>query len=356
MKTKFLIFITIITLVSCGQKKTKKIQKASIPVEVINPTVYTNSDVVTNGVIESNETARIGTRLMGYIQKINVTQGMHVKKGDLLISISDNELKAQLTQAKAMLTKAKAAYDVAKKDEGRYKRLLERESCSEKEYEQIHLNFISMKASMQAAEQSVNEVNVYRTYTQITAPFSGIVSAVSVKEGSLASPGTTLITIEKTGVMVAQTQIDEDRIQYINPGMIVKVSSDDNSLNFNASVSERSLSSIATGGQYMITIAIPKTIQDKLTSGMHVKIFFTLPNGLSQSHKVILIPRKSIYTQGALQGVFIASDNNYAVLRWLRLGRIKDDNVEVLSGLDATDKIIVSTGERIKNGTPITIK
>jgi len=356
MKTKFLIFIILITLVSCGQKKTKKTQKASIPVEVIRPTVYTNSDIVTNGIIKSNETARIGTRLMGYIQKINVSKGMHVKKGDLLISISDNELKAKLSQAKAMLAKVKAAYNIAKKDEARYKRLLERKSCSEKEYEQIHLNFISTKSSMQAAEQSVKEVNVQRTYTQIKAPFSGIVSAITVKEGSLANPGTTLITIEKTGVMVAQTQIDENRIQYIKPGMVVKISANDNSLNFNASVSERSLSSIATGGQYLITIAIPDTIQDKLTSGMHVKVFFTFPNGLSQSHKVILIPQKAIYTQGALKGVFIASDNNFAVLRWLRLGRIKDDMVEVLSGLDDTDKIIVSANERIVNGTPITIK
>ena len=356
MRTKFLIFIALITLVSCGQKKTRKDKKPSIPVEVISPTVYTNSDIITNGVIESKETARIGTRIMGYIQRINVTKGMHVQKGTLLISISDNEIKAQLMQAKAMLSKAKAAYEVAQKDDGRYKRLLERKSCSEKEYEQIHLNYISMKASVQAAEQSVNEIKVHRTYTQITAPFSGTISAVSAKEGSLATPGSTLITIEKAGVMVIQTQIDEKFIKYVHPDMIVNVRVNDEKLNFKGSVSERSLSSVATGGQYNITIAVPKTLQDKLTSGMHVKTFFTFPGNMQNTNKIILIPEKTIYTQGALQGVFIASDNNYAVLRWLRLGRITDDKVEILSGIDENDKIILPNGERIKNGTPITIK
>lgn len=356
MKTNSLLFFVLLALVSCGEKKTDKNQETAVPVEVTTPTVYTNSDVLTNGVIESKEIAQIGTRVMGYVQRINVTQGQSVQKGTLLISISDNELKAKLAQAKAMQAQAKAAYEVAAKDEARYKRLLERKSCSPKEYEQIHLRYQAMKASLKAAQQGVKEVMVHRNYTQIVAPFSGTIATVSTKEGSLATPGTPLLTLEKAGVMVIQTQLSENYVQAVKPGMLARVRVEGRAETFEAPVSERSLSSVATGGQYQVTLAVPKALQKDLMSGLHVTVSFTLPNQQALAHQIIRIPQKVIYTQGALQGVYIVSADQRALLRWLRLGNVSGDQVEVLAGLNPEDQVIIPTADRMHNGMKVTIK
>jgi len=63
-----------------------------------------------------------------------------------------------------------------------------------------------------------------------------------------------------------------------------------------------------------------------------------------------------LITQGDLRGVYTISDENTAVLRWLRLGKIMGDQVEVLSGLKPNEKYIISAESRLYNGASVSIK
>lgn len=357
MKTNKVILLSLISLfimISCQKKKANNEKEDTTYVQTIKPTIYDNNKIVTNGVVESKEIASIGTRIMGYVKEINIQQGESVKKGDLLISISDQDLQAQLISAKAMLTKASIAYTLAQKDENRYKILLKRKSCSQKEYEQIHLQFKSMQAAHTSALQAVKQAEEQIKYTQIKAPFDGTISTVYTKQGSLATPGLPLITIEKAGVKVIQTQINENFISQIKIGMISTVKIENTNISFPASVIQRSISSISTGGQYKVTLQVPKNLQKSINSGSHTKIYFSIKNEKKSTH--IFIPKNAIITQGGMNGVFVASKENYAILHWVRIGKEIGKEVEILSGIQKNDNIIIPHSMRLSNGTKITIK
>ncbi|MFA6812323.1 MAG: efflux RND transporter periplasmic adaptor subunit [Bacteroidaceae bacterium] len=358
----FILSASLLLLASCGGKvKQNKENNQAIAVKVMNPISSRINEIVTNGTVESNEIANIGTRMMGYIQKIYVTKGTKVNKGQLLLNISDNDLQAKQAQAQSMVEQAQAAYDVAAKDEARFSRLLQRESCSQKEYEQANLQYKSRKAQLAAARQGVKEVEANRSYTQIHAPFSGVVTNIVADQGSLASPGMPLITIEKSGDMVIQTQLSEQNIDKVQAGMKANVFVEAAHQKFTASVSERSHSSIATGGQYKVTLNIPSNIQKELLSGMHANVTFAFSKEeyksyLNSSPTSLWIPTNLLVNEEGLHGVYIASPDNVAVLHWLRLGKTNGEQVEVLSGINKNDRIIIPNKERIQNGTLLSIK
>ncbi|HPQ22513.1 MAG TPA: hypothetical protein PK147_11705, partial [Saprospiraceae bacterium] len=122
-----------------------------------------------------------------------------------------------------------------------------------------------------------------------------------------------------------------------------------------AKVSEISTSSKMTGSQYMVKIDLGKE-NNGLFSGMYANVTFTQPNPNSNTMNVTMIPTSSLITQGDLRGVYTISDENTAVLRWLRLGKIMGDQVEVLSGLKPNEKYIISAESRLYNGASVSIK
>ncbi|MBF4986051.1 HlyD family efflux transporter periplasmic adaptor subunit, partial [Nonlabens mediterrranea] len=118
-------------------------------------------------------------------------------------------------------------------------------------------------------------------------------------------------------------------------------------------VKEVSTSAQQTGGQYLVKITIDKTDVPVL-SGMFATI--ALPVERKATNDNVLIPATALITKGQLTGVYTISENNTAMLRWLRLGRTLGDQVEILSGLNANEKYITSSNGKLFNGAKVTIQ
>lgn len=361
MKNLVISVSLIILLASCaGNNKKKQKEENATNVEYVVPVVENNNEVISSGQLQSQEMASIGTRIMGYIQKINVRKGNRVKKDQLLISISDGDLQAKLSQAKSMLNEANEVLKIAKKDNARYRRMLSDKTVSQKEYENVNLHYASMKSKVKVAEQMKKEVLANMLYTQIRSPFDGIVTSVKADEGMLANPGQTIIVVEKLNAIVVQTQISESNINSVTLGTAAKVYIDAVDKYFKAVVTEKSRSSISTGGQYKLTLILVDIdsyeFKNKLLSGMHANIIFSLPKDNLKSSDInttsILLPSKTLIHKGGLDGVFVISGNNQAILKWVRLGRVQGNMVEILSGVSLNDKIIIPN-MRLKNGMSV---
>jgi len=365
MKQVILLAVFTGLLASCGGHKTneKKTVQPTL-VAVTNPISNLSHEIITSGVVESNEIAHLGTRIMGYVKKVYAKKGQTVHRGDLLINISDDEIQAKGRQVDAQIAQAQAAFTLAKRDEERFTRLLAKKSISQKEYENVHMQYESMRANLESAKQMKKEVEANREYTQIRAPFSGVITAVTVDQGALASPGMPLVTVEKSGDMVIQTQMGEKVIHQIAIGEQAMVSIASLDKVFKAEITERSSSSIATGGQYQVTLRIPRDVQQGLLSGMHADVTFQLksesiPDTVSASQietnkkanlATIWVPRTALIDKGGLHGLYTVSADHIAILHWVRLGNSRGDLVEVLSGIDRSDTIILPGNYRLHNG------
>ncbi|MEY2703499.1 MAG: hypothetical protein RLY43_2138 [Bacteroidota bacterium] len=357
--------ITIITLsslilTSCGSDKKEKVADLpAISVKVAGNSGNSNSPYITaSGKIESENSANLSTRMMGYVTKLNVKVGQNVSAGQLLVSINNTDLQAKKAQVDASITQATAAYKNAKKDYDRFVNLFAQQSASQKELDDMTARYEMAKAGLEATKQMRNEVMAQFSYSNITAPFSGIVTNTFVKEGDMANPGMPLVSIEGASRLQVTAMVSESDISNVKNGMPVTVNVKSLNKEVTGKVSEVSLSAKNTGGQYLVKVTLTKNDKEIL-SGMFVNVQFpTAKKEITQSVKsdIVLVPESALVKQGQLTGIYTVGSGNVAILRWLRIGKTFGNQVEVLSGLTADEQYIVSAEGKLFNGAKVSVQ
>ena len=363
MKTKITtLILSTLFLISCGgEKKNEIATETPIAVKVSGTTENDNSPFVTaSGKIESQNSANVSTRMMGYVTKVHVKMGQKVRQGQLLVSINNTDLQAKKAQVDASILQATAGFNNAKKDYERFKTLFSQQSASQKELDDMTSRYEMAKAGLEGAKQMRNEVMAQFSYANITAPFSGDVTNTFVKEGDMANPGMPLVSVEGNGLMQVMAMVSEGDITSIKNGMPVTVLVKSSNQELKGKVSEVSGSATNTGGQYLVKINLDKTDKNIL-SGMFVNVQFPIekPKAKTETETTksdkILVPESALVTQGQLTGIYTVS-NNVAILRWIRTGKSFGNQVEVLSGLSADEKYIVSAEGKLYNGVKVSVQ
>jgi RND family efflux transporter MFP subunit len=325
----------------------------SVAVSVSTARKEAGHTVKSSGEIASVETAAISTRIMGFITSIKVKPGDRVQKGQLLVTISSEDLLARRAQAQAAVSEAEAALRDAQKDYERYTELYKQQSASQKELENTTLHYEALKAKTEAARQMWNEVNAMLNYTNLKAPFAGVVTQKNLDAGSMASPGTPILVLEQTGSFCVNTSVTDADINLVNAGAQAQVVVESIRRTLTGKVSEVSPSSQMNGGRYNVKIEIPAGEKNGLRSGMYTKVSIDV-SGKVDDH--IVVPVAAIVTRDQLNGIYTISENKTALLRWVKLGRESGDHVEVLSGLSSDEQFIVSAEGKLYNGVPVIIK
>lgn len=349
-------FYFALLLTSCGSNDKKELADNSPAISVKVNQVETNDNnpfLSVSGKIQATNSADLSTRMMGYVNKVHVNVGDKVTKGQLLVSINNRDLQAKRAQVNAGITEATAAFNNAQKDYNRFKNLFADNSASQKELDDMTANYNMAKARLEAANQMKNEINAQFAYSNITAPFNGTITSKNIKTGDMANPGVPLISIETPEKFEVIAMVPETEISQIKNGVDVDVFVKSINKSLKGKVTEVSTSAKHTGGQYLVKIDLDKTEADIL-SGMFTTVQF--PVAKQSSNDMVLIPQSAIVLKGQLSGVYTVSESNTALLRWLQLGRVYGDQVEVLSGLSTNESYIVSAEGKLFNGVKINVQ
>jgi RND family efflux transporter MFP subunit len=353
--------IGLITLSACSSdKKETAIANTDIPVlvTVASPSEVGPMGLNLSGQIEASQVSNISTRVMGYITSLKVKVGDPVSKGQLLASISNQDIIAKRAQVDAMITEAQAAVNSAQKDFERFTTLYKQQSATAKELDNVTLQYESAKSRLEGAKQMRNEVNASLGYTSLIAPFSGIVTQKLADAGSMANPGMPILTIEQSGTYQVSASVPENIIAEIHSGAEAMVTIKSLDKTIKGTVSQINPSSAFTGGQYIIKISIPAGDKKGLYAGMYATVSITGKTVAPATavSNAVLVPVTSIEHQDQLTGLYTIASNNTALLRWVRLGKTFGDKVEVLSGLEKNEQFVVSAEGKLYNGIPIKLK
>ncbi len=357
---KYSIKITVgimsaITLFSCGSKTSSAVQdKPAVPVVVAKALPNgTAPYLAVSGTLQAAKSTTLSTRIMGYVTKTLANTGDRVEKGAVLLRLQNADLEAKLAQVQAGITEAKVAFVNAEKDFQRFKSLVESKSATQKEFDDMTTRYQMAKARLEAAQYLKKEVESQFEYTHIKAPFSGVVTSRTISEGDLAKPGVPLFTLEAPNEFEVITRVPETQISKIKVDQEVAVFVKAIHASLKGKVVEVSPSAIHSGGQFLVKISVQKS-ELAIRSGMFVNVQF--PVGRFQVTSPVYIPKSAIVTQGQLQGVYTVSQQNTALLRWLRLGKTQGTSVEVLSGLADGESYIVAAEGKLYNGVSITVQ
>jgi RND family efflux transporter MFP subunit len=362
------IFASLAMLSGCGGSEPRP-KAASNPtaIQVQTTTVSTQQwpDVYeATGTVRARTAAVVSSKVMAYVRQVGVQVGDRVQEGQLLITLDAQDLDAKVRGAEAAeaevmsaipeadsgVAAAKANLDLARSTFKRMEELASKKSISNQEFDEASARLKSAQAAYDMAtakrtqldsrrasvQQEIRGASIMRDYTQISAPFSGVVTAKSVETGNLATPGVPLLTVEREGAYRLEASVDESRLPFVKAGEAVEVSLESLDRRFTARVSEIVPAVDPASRSYTVKIDLPSS--PNLRSGMFGRAAFTLG-----TRRLATIPIQAIAERGQLQSVF-AIEDGCARTRLVTTGERRQADVEVLSGL--------SEGERLVNPVP----
>lgn len=351
MKTKLLLifFISLLTLslASCDEKtQSKDTEPKAVNVKVQNPTTTLPQRLSHKGKIQSSKSVDIQSRGSSYVERIFVDVGDVVNKNQLLVKLNSVDITSKRTQLLAQFEEVEASLENAERDYERYQNLREKNSVSEKELESIRLKYRSAQSQKAAVESQLRGIESELKYFDIKSPFDGVVTAKHIQEGDLANPQMPILQMEANKAFEFHFSVSEREILALRKGQLAKVEISNDHQKVDAQISEISSSSLSSGGQYIIKAKLLNNDNIELFSGQQGEIQL-VTDKLDQG---IFVPESALIRRGGLQGLYVLSSEQKAMLRWVEVGAHYGEHVEILSGIQTDESIITSSDSKLYNG------
>ncbi len=286
------------------------------------------------GSVESVQKATISARITGAIEEMPVTLGLAVKKGAFLARINAGELGARLSQAETQLAQAQRNFE-------REKRLLKKDASTRETVK-------SLEDAWRLAEAVLREARAMRGYTQIVAPFAGIISQKMANAGELATPGMPLLVLENTEQLQVVAAVPEGLALKINKGDKLAVTIPAAGFSQSGTVSEISPAADSSSRTALVKIRIKG--DNALRPGQYARVALPGATGVN----TFLVPKTALLRFGQMERLFVTK-NGTAQLRLVRSGEHRDGQVEILAGINAGEQVVVQGGERLVDGQPVRI-
>jgi len=269
------------------------------------------------GTVRPKFGATVSAKVMAAILQIPVKPGDLVKEGDTLAKLDDRELRA--------------AFERAQGDYERYKKLLQ--------------EGVATKAEFQAAEERYRVAQAALSHATITAPYAGIVADKLCEVGDLATPGKPLFTIEQADDYRLEAYVPERFAHVVPVGATVHVLVEAVGGECDAVIGEVVPANDPASRSFLIKADLHR--RKPLKSGMFGRAQIRVGERTG-----LFVPKSAVRERGQLSFVFVAQDGR-ARMRLVRLGKTFGDKVELLSGVEPGETLIVSADGDLSDGRRI---
>jgi len=285
--------------------------------------------------LNATQRATLATRLAASVQKVLVTEGQQVAAGALLVSLSDDDLQSGRKAAETAV--ATAATQLR-----RIEKLAGEDAATQAGLDLAQVQLAQAKAALAGVQANIG-------YTQIRAPFAGVVQARRVNDGDFVGPGMPLIDMEGQGAMEFTGSVSEAEAKGLRIGQSLPFEADGRR-------GMARITGLATGGD---PVSHRGTIRARVAQGLEglrSGAFGRLqvPGAGASGSQDPSIPRSALVRRGELNGVFLARDGK-AELRWLSLGEAQGDRLPVRAGLAGAEQVIDAPGD-LRDGQPIEVR
>jgi len=356
------IFIVVIGFGIVSRRKAEADLKqstatAAVPmVNVVHPkSGAENNEIILPGNTQAFTDAPIFARTNGYVKSWHVDIGTRVKKGQLLAEIETPEVDQQLQQARADLQTAQANLRQAEITADRWEALWKTNSVSKQETDVAVSAFHAMKATVDSNTSNVRRLEELQGFQKIYAPFDGVITVRNTDIGALINSGAStptqelfhLAAINILRVFVAVPQLYS---QTVRPGATASLTLDEFPGKIFSGTIARNSNSIDPASRTLLVEVDVDNRSGTLLPGAYVSVHLKLP----QSVNSVTIPANTLLfrSEGLRVGVV---RNGRAELVPITIGRDYGNSVEVVSGLQPTDTVIVNPSDSLINGTAVRV-
>ena len=312
------------------------------------------------GTVTSLATVTIRTQISGYLMKIDFKEGDEVKKGDLLAQIDSRPYEAALAQAKGQLARDEAMLKGAQVDLARYQGLAAQNAVPHQTLDTQIALVAQNQGTVEADRGTVKSAEVNLQYCRIVSPLDGRVGLRLVDQGNYVTPGDAngLVVITQLQPISVLFPVPEDNLQAISKriraGAVLPAAAYDRS----------GATKIADGALQTFDSQIdPTTGTIKLRAQFSNEDEALYPNQfvnirlLLDTHKDVT----TISTAGVQRGVpgtfvYLVNADSTVSVRPVKLGVTDGDRVEVISGLNPGDRIVIDGADKLRDGAKINVR
>lgn len=285
-----------------------------------------------DGVIEAANRSTVSAQTNGQVAEVLFDVDDLVQKGEVIVVIEDAEQSARLSSARANLKSAEARQAAAEKEYQRIRSVYAKNAVSKAEMDNATAERNAAQAAVQAATAALTQARQQLEYTQVRAPYTGIVTERLVEPGEIASPGQRLMS----GISLQQLRVNVD----VPQSLISAVRSKQEAMvliDRQWVVAERvTVFPVAdrASDSFRVRLELPEGIEN-VFPGMYVKVAFSVGD-----RTALVVPRSSVVFRSEVIGVYVIDGDGRVSLRHVRLGTpLPDGRFTILSGLDAGETV-----------------
>jgi RND family efflux transporter MFP subunit len=333
----------------------QRTEQAAIPtVAVVFPREGApTQEIVLPGNTQAFSDSPIYARTSGYLKRWYFDIGAHVQKGQLLAEIETPEVDQQLLQARADLDTAQANLNIAKITASRWQDLVSTGSVSQQETDQAVSNLSAVKAAAESSSANVRRLEQLQSFERIYAPFDGIVTARNTDIGALIDAGAStqprelfhMAAIRKLRLYVS---VPEVYSRAARSGAPATLTLDEFPGQAFHGTLVRNANSIDVASRTLLVEVDVDNPTGQLLPGAYVFVHLKLPD---ETRSVTIPSNTLIFRKEGLQVGLVR--NGKAELVPVKIGRDYGSTVEIVSGLQPPDAVIVDPSDSLVAGMPV---
>ncbi|MGD0498368.1 MAG: efflux RND transporter periplasmic adaptor subunit [Bryobacteraceae bacterium] len=336
------------------------------------------NDLVLPGGIQAVTEAPVLARASGYLKRRLVDIGDRVAEGQALAEIEAPELDQQILQARSALEQAASAVqqaeatlkqgrsneELARVTAGRWKNLLDKQVVSRQENDTYQAQWAAQQANVEALEESVaaarsnvaalqanlDRLTQLKSYQIVRAPFAGAITERNVDTGALIGEGATLLfRIAQTGSLRIYVNLPQSESDAVRPGQRATVTVPDLSGRKFAGTVTRIASALDPASRTRLAEVQLPNQDGSLLPGMYAQVALSVP----RTHPSLTIRGDTLVVRS--DGPQVAVVESGGRVRWVRiqLGRDFGDRLEVLSGLQEGQQLVVNPSDAVREGVQV---
>lgn len=346
MRTALLMLVAVPVLAACTSDEPEQAEAPAArtttssvglrPVPVIDSLMPGVSEAV--GTATPLLSSTLSTKLMATVSAVHVQVGDRVQRGDLLVTLDVRDIDAKASQASGNLQGAEAMLADAEIQVARMRALFADSAAPKAQLDAAEAGLARAQAAVLGARGGVAEAAAVREYGAVRAPFAGVVTQRFVDPGAFATPGAPLITVQQSESLRVTALVPPAAAMRTARGAHVDVLIE----GVATTGTIEGVVAAPSGGLYTVNVIVTNR-ERAFPSGGSATVL--LPGG---ERTVRLIPAAAVVREGDLTGVLVRA-NDVTERRWVRLGRSRGPFVEVLSGVDAGDVVMVPDSSAVQS-------
>ncbi|MCL2131969.1 MAG: efflux RND transporter periplasmic adaptor subunit [Lentimicrobiaceae bacterium] len=309
-------------------------KNAPIPAQifVINSTDF-NNGIQAVGTLLANEEVDIVSEIAGKVVGVYFEEGKTVAKNQLLVKVEDTDLQAQLKRAEYQLKLVSERLE-------RQKILLDKDAVSREEFDQVQTDYNILLADIELLKTKIEK-------TEIRVPFSGTIGFRNLSIGSYLQPNTIISHLSDQYKLKVEFSIPEKYASTALVGKKILFKTETSSKEHNAVVYAVD-SKVDITTRTIVVRGMYDNTKENLKSGMFVRLTLVTES----SSNVILVPTEAIVPEMDGKKVWVLSDGK-AQSRTVTTGFRSNNDIEILSGLEIGDSVMVTGLMQVREGSAV---